>query len=129
MKYLLLSSLLFIQSGSAIAATPAIDELLVTYNAQGDALRGEQLWTRKFPGSGQYRERSCASCHTGQLTNTGKHIRTGKSILPLAPSANADSMTDKKKIEKWLLRNCKWTLGRECNVQEKSDLLSFMGQQ
>lgn len=129
MKHLLLTSLLFIHTGGAMAATPAIDELVAAYGSQGDAQRGAQLWTTKFTGNGQPAERSCASCHTDQLRNSGKHVRTGKSILPLAPSANADSLTDTKKIEKWLLRNCKWTLGRECNAQEKSDLLSFMGRQ
>ncbi|MFK5970948.1 MAG: DUF1924 domain-containing protein [Candidatus Marithrix sp.] len=29
-------------------------------------------------------------------------------------------------IRKWFKRNCKWTLGRECNAQEKGDILKFI---
>jgi hypothetical protein len=32
-------------------------------------------------------------------------------------------------IEKWLRRNCNWTLGRECSAREKGDLLSFLRSQ
>ena len=48
---------------------------------------------------------------------------TGKAIEPLAPSANPKRLTDPEHIEKWFLRNCKWTLGRECTPQEKGDFL------
>jgi hypothetical protein len=71
-------------------------------------------------------ERSCASCHTSDPRNPGKHVTTGKAIKPMAPSVNARRFTDTKKIEKWFKRNCRWTLGRECNAQEKADLLSYL---
>jgi hypothetical protein len=41
----------------------------------------------------------------------------------MAPSANPERLADKAKIEKWLARNCKWTLGRACTPQEKGDVL------
>ena len=44
----------------------------------------------------------------------------------MAPSVNPKRLTDRTKIEKWFVRNCKWTFGRECTPQEKGDLLSFI---
>ena len=64
--------------------------------------------------------------HSADLTSTGKHVRTGKKIKPLAPSVNPKRLTDTKKIEKWFKRNCKWTLGRECTPQEKGNVLAFI---
>ena len=57
------------------------------------------------------------------------HPQTGKPIKPLAPSANPQRLTDLREINKWLLRNCKWTLGRECSAQEKGDFLTWLRQQ
>jgi hypothetical protein len=137
MRYLVITGLLFLHYHSAIADTmvgnTATNQLIESYRSLGsdpaNAQRGQQLWTTKFPGGGQFSERSCTTCHSDRLSKMGRHIRTGKPIQPLAPSTNANSLTDRKKIEKWLLRNCKWTLGRECTVQEKSDLLAYMSQQ
>jgi hypothetical protein len=84
------------------------------------------MWTEKFPDDSGKNTRSCASCHTEDLRSPGKHIRTNKPIEPLAPSVNRERLTDAKKIEKWFTRNCKWTFGRECTPQEKSDFLSYI---
>jgi hypothetical protein len=42
---------------------------------------------------------------------------------------NPRRLTERRQIEKWLGRNCKWTLGRDCAPQEKGDLLSFIRSQ
>jgi hypothetical protein len=107
-----------------------VDELLQQFQAQGaggfTVAAGEQLWERKVinPKTGQ--ERRCALCHTTDLRKMGKHATTGKLIKPMAPSVNPERLSDKKKIEKWLARNCKWTLGRECTAQEKGDVLTMI---
>lgn len=88
------------------------------------AERGKNLWNQKQTISGQ--PRSCASCHTSNPRQAGKHIRTGKSIKPMAPSVNSDRFSDPKMTAKWFKRNCKWTLDRECTVQEKGDLASYL---
>jgi len=56
-------------------------------------------------------------------------VKTGKTIEPIAVSANPERFTDVSKTEKWFRRNCKWTLGRECTPQEKGDLLTWLGGQ
>ncbi len=107
-----------------VRAADAVDELLARYQAEGaqsiDAARGERLWMQ------QHGDRSCTSCHGKDLTKPGKHQRTGKTIEPMAPSVNPERLTDVRKIEKWFLRNCKWTLGRECSAQEKADILAWL---
>jgi len=84
---------------------------------------GNTAWIRDSNG------RSCTSCHTDSVYATGRHIRTGKVIEPMAPSVNPERLTDRKKINKWFLRNCKWTFKRECTAQEKGDILLWLSQQ
>ena len=74
-------------------------------------------------------DRSCTSCHTESLTSSGRHQKTGKLIEPMAPSVNPQRLTERKKINKWFLRNCKWTYGRECTAQEKGDILLWLSDQ
>jgi len=108
----------------AQAANSVVDDLLARYQAAGaqtaDAARGEQLWQQK------HGDRSCTTCHGMDLKQPGKHQRTGKVIQPMAPSVNPQRLTKARKVEKWFLRNCKWTLGRECSAQEKADILVWL---
>jgi mono/diheme cytochrome c family protein len=69
---------------------------------------------------------SCATCHTGNPLGPGKHSRTGKSIAPLAPSANPARFTDVAAVDKWFRRNCNDVLGRACTAQEKGDVLRYL---
>jgi hypothetical protein len=114
----------------ASASAGPVDELLQQFRAQGaggfTVAAGEQLWERKVidPKTGQVRR--CALCHTTDLRKKGKHATTGKVIEPMAPSVNPERLSDKAKIKKWLARNCKWTLGRECTPQEKGDALTMI---
>lgn len=134
MKHLLLISGILISQATATAAEDTtVKNLMNGYQLQGSDIgnlqNGEQIWNKIFAGKAPFIERSCTTCHTNNLKNTGKHPRTGKAIKPLAPTANPERMSDTKKIKKWLKRNCKWTLGRECSAQEKSDILTFINQQ
>jgi hypothetical protein len=115
---------------SVLAEVTTIDTLLQAYASQGaagaEAEQGRYLWQKTYQFNSEFAERSCASCHTKDTTLPGKHIKTNKLIEPMAPSVNPKRLTDKKKIEKWFKRNCKWTMGRECTVQEKADILYFL---
>jgi len=88
------------------------------------AQAGKKLWYQEFTNAKTGQIRQCTTCHTDDLRNDGKHARTGKQ--PLAPSVNPERLMNLKKIRKWLKRNGKWTLGRECTAQEKGDILSFI---
>ena len=108
------------------AAADPVDDLLQQYKAQGasnfSAAAGQQFWDKPFPAE-KGEARRCNLCHSDDLKRVGKHAVTGKAIEPLAPSVNPERLADRAKIEKWLLRNCKWTTGRECTPQEKGDVL------
>lgn len=121
------SALLFVQS---LSASTAVDSLLDEYRAAGAgpfrAEDGQRLWSETHRHGKTPVARSCSSCHTNDLKDHGKHVKTKKIIKPMAPVINALRLTETKKIEKWFKRNCKWTLGRECTPQEKGDFLLYI---
>ena len=85
------------------------------------AQRGEQFFKARHAG-----DWSCASCHTQAPVQPGRHAQTGKTIAPLAPSANPQRFTDTAKVEKWFKRNCNDVLQRPCTPQEKGDVLQYL---
>jgi len=126
---LLLCLLAGLSPGLVQAESNTVDLLLKDYAAQGageaDVKQGQKLWQKVYTEKG---ERSCAVCHTNDLTQNGKHVKTNKVIKAMSPSVNPERLTDSKKVNKWFKRNCKWTMGRECTAQEKSDFLVFIKQ-
>jgi hypothetical protein len=130
MKTVLKSIPLVLLFASAVAGAAVVDERLAEYQSQGagpfSASAGEALWNKKITRAGTGEVRSCATCHSADLRSPGKHADTGKRIEPLTPAVNPERLTDVKQIEKWFLRNCKWTFGRECTPQEKGDFLMFI---
>lgn len=112
------------------ALSPANGEdLLAQYRAAGaapfDAERGRQAWQKPVPAS-KGKPRSCATCHGSNPTQGGSHVRTHKTIKPMAPAVDAARLSDPQKAEKWFLRNCKWTWGRTCSAQEKGDIITYL---
>lgn len=85
------------------------------------AARGQALFTQRQGG-----EWSCSACHGNPPTAQGRHASTGKSIAPLAPAFNAQSLTDSAKVAKWFRRNCNDVLSRECTAAEKADVLAYL---
>jgi hypothetical protein len=118
-------ALLLAFAGAALASP--VDDLLQQYRVQGakdfSVAAGEKFWEAPHPDPAGGEARRCALCHSSDLRATGKHAVTGKAIKPLSPAANPERLSDAAKIEKWLERNCKWTLGRSCTPQEKGDVL------
>lgn len=102
----------------------AVDDLLSQYQQQGagafNSSAGEKFWQQDFNG------KRCTQCHGSTPQQTGQHSQTHKNIAPMAPSVNAQRLTDSAKIEKWFARNCKFTLGRECTPQEKGNVLVWL---
>lgn len=123
---ILIASLLAIPVLDTQAAD--IGNLLDGYRAAGATEfsedRGITIWSKARTVNGQ--KRACSSCHTADPASPGKHVKTGKPIEPMTASANPERFTDSAKVEKWLRRNCKWTLGRECTPGEKGDILTWL---
>ncbi len=111
-------------------ADSVTDRLLAGYertgNAPLNAKSGQRLWNREFVPTGSAKPRSCATCHTANPRAGGRHVRTGKNIKALAPTANPKRFTTVSKVRKWFKRNCKWTLGRECSATEKGNILLYL---
>lgn len=115
--------------GPCMAEQP--QDFLTEYSAQAkrenpqftgfDAGRGKVFFTMRHGG-----EWMCASCHTENPANEGKHIVTGKIIKPMSPAVNHLRFTETPKVEKWFKRNCKDVLSRECSAQEKGDFLAYV---
>ena len=119
--------LLLALCAGAAAASP-LDDLLQDYRSAAgtpDPERGAAAWTRPM-ATPDGDPRRCSDCHGTDLTQAGRHLRTGKPIPPLAPSANPDALSDPDEVEKWLYRNCRWTWGRECTPREKGELILFI---
>ena len=110
-------------------ATPASDALLAQYKAAGavkvDATKGKQDWTKEVKNE-EGEKQSCSTCHGSDLTKSGSHEKTKKTIEPMSRKVNAERFTEEKKIEKWFKRNCKEVWGRECTAQEKADFLTYL---
>lgn len=131
-KYLNTGFVLLVACGlashAAFAETP--NELLSSLQQEASTSPGFQGLSsaqgEKFFKSRHGNEWSCSSCHTDNPSTLGKHAKTGKSIDPLAPSANADRFTNPKKVDKWFKRNCNDVLGRVCTAQEKGDVLAYL---
>ncbi len=125
--------LLLMLSSASYAVTP--QQIAQAYAAEAksqqagftaSARRGETLFQQRFGQNDKMP--SCTACHTDNPLKAGEHIVTGKSIRPLAVSANADRFSDIAKVEKWFGRNCKEVLGRACTPGEKADFVAYMSE-
>ncbi|MGD2118305.1 MAG: DUF1924 domain-containing protein [Chromatiales bacterium] len=125
------TALIPLAAGFLLAATNlacAANSQPVAYSSAEESFsihQGEQNWIRKMAATGD-EQRACSDCHTTDPTQAGKHIRTGKLIEAMAPSVNPQRLTDGNKVEKWFRRNCKWTWGRSCTEQEKTDFINYL---
>lgn len=69
---------------------------------------------------------ACASCHTANPADTGKHVVTGKPIRPLAPAANEKRFASIDKVEKNFTKHCNDIIGRDCTAQEKGNFIAYL---
>lgn len=108
------------------AANPVQDSYRAAAKLENPAFKdfsataGRRLYTTKVG------ELACASCHTDSPMQEGKHVKTNKVILPMAPAANPRRLTDAANVEKWFKRNCNDVLKRACTAQEKGDFMAYL---
>jgi len=107
----------------ADSPTQILAQLQASAGTSASVERGRQLYHGKFTGE---KAESCATCHTPNPKDVGRHVRTNKVIDPLAPSVNAARFTDMAKVEKWFKRNCNEVLNRACTAQEKADFTAYI---
>ncbi len=85
---------------------------------------GKAFFNRQIGMKG--RKVSCASCHTANPADNGKHIITGKMIRPLAPAVNAKRFTDLEKVEDKFVEHCNDITGSDCTAQEKANFITYL---
>lgn len=100
-------------AAAALLALPAA--------ATTPAERGKRFFNATHGG-----DWSCATCHTKDPLEQGRHAVTGKDIAPLALAANPKRFTDPAKVEKWFGRNCNDVLHRACTPREKGDFTAYV---
>lgn len=116
-------------AGAAFAASPSDIQRSLEAEARQSApgftgflaQRGEQFFNARHGG-----DWSCATCHTSDPRQPGRHATTGKAIAPLAPAANPERFTNPARVEKWFGRNCNDVLRRTCTAAEKGDVLTWL---
>lgn len=110
----------------AAAANPIQDSYRAQAKLDNPAFKdfsvaaGQKLYSTKGA------ELACSSCHTDSPLAEGKHAKTNKVILPLAPATNPKRFTDAAQVEKWFKRNCNDVLARACTAQEKGDFMAYV---
>jgi len=69
---------------------------------------------------------ACASCHTPNPADEGKHIVTGKAIRPLSPVVNAKRFDDFEKVQDKFTQHCKDIIGSDCTAAEKASYITYL---
>ena len=85
---------------------------------------GKAFFNRELTIKGK--QVACASCHTTNPANDGKHMVTSKPIRPLAPAANDKRFTSVDKVEKNFTKHCNDIIGRDCTAQEKDKFIAYL---
>ena len=127
-KILLATAAIIAIARASVAGDTSPSALLKHFEAQagrkGSAEKGRVFFTTPHKG-GKPETPSCITCHTKNLKARGQ-TRAGKVIEPMALSVNPARLTDSAKVAKWLRRNCRTVLGRECTAAEKADVVAFL---
>ena len=85
---------------------------------------GKSFFNRELTIKGK--QVACASCHTTNPANDGKHMVTNKPIRPLAPAVNDKRFTSVDKVEKNFTKHCNDIIGRDCTAQEKGKFIAYL---
>jgi hypothetical protein len=129
-----LLALLCLSSASAFADVASAEKLAKKYHgiAMGidhnapdlSATEGEAFFKKEV--TVKDKQVACASCHTANPADSGKHIVTGKRIRPLSPNVNAKRFADIDKVEDNFTKHCNDILGHDCTAQEKGNFITYL---
>jgi hypothetical protein len=120
---------------SAQADTTNAEKLAKKYVGIAKSVNPEYKGTSVFDGKlfynrkiklGNSKETSCASCHSANPADLGKHIVTGKAIKPLSPVVNPNRFTDLDKVEDQFTQHCNDIIGTDCAAKEKADYIAYV---
>jgi hypothetical protein len=89
------------------------------------AVDGKFFFNRKIKLANG-KEAACASCHTSNPADQGKHIVTGKPIKPLSPMVNHKRFSDVEKVEEQFTEHCNDIIGSDCTAAEKANYIAYL---
>lgn len=69
---------------------------------------------------------ACASCHTANPADPGKHIVTNKPIAPLSPTVNPKRFKSMADVERKFSKHCNEVVGSDCTAQEKGNYIAYL---
>jgi len=132
---IVLLALLSLSAASANANVANAEKLVSIYTAIAKhdnpeyagptAADGKFFFNRKIKlGNGKVM--ACASCHTPNPADEGKHIVTGKAIRPLSPVVNAKRFDDFEKVQDKFTQHCKDIIGSDCTAAEKASYITYL---
>lgn len=97
---------------------------LVNKDFKPSAIDGKLFFNRTFKTDGH--EAACATCHTQNPANYGKHVVTKKMIKPLSPMVNPKRFTNISDVEDKFAEHCNDILGADCSAQEKANFIKYL---
>ena len=89
------------------------------------AVDGKFFFNRKIKLANG-KEAACASCHTSNPADEGKHMVTGKPIKPLSPTVNYKRFADVNKVEEQFTLHCNDIIGSDCTAAEKANYIAYL---
>jgi hypothetical protein len=132
---IVLLALLSLSAVSANANVANAEKLVSIYSAVAKhdnpeyagptVAEGKFFFNRKVK-LGNAKEMACASCHTANPADEGKHIVTGKAIRPLSPVVNAKRFDDFEKVQGKFTQHCKEIIGSDCTAAEKANYITYV---
>lgn len=127
-------ALLILTNASAYADVVSAQKLADKYTAIANNIDptftspsindGQSFFNREIMIKGKMT--ACASCHTSNPANEGKHIITNKPIRPLAPAVNEKRFVNLDKVEKNFSKHCHDIISRDCTAKEKANFISYL---
>lgn len=109
------------------AAAKAVDPSYVGLSAEeGKAFFNREVIQFKGDINNPGKAIACASCHTSNPADPGKHIVTGKAIKPLSPVVNHKRFSSVKDVEKKFTKHCNEVVGSDCTPQEKGNYIAYL---
>lgn len=106
------------KAADAAWAGPTVEEGKAFFSREVIQFKGDT----KNPGKAI----ACASCHTANPADAGKHIVTGKKIAPLSPAVNAKRFAALDKVEKGFAKHCQEVVGSDCTPAEKASYITYV---
>jgi hypothetical protein len=132
---ILLLALLGLTAVSAQADVANAEKLVTIYTAIAknanpnyagpSTADGKFFFNRKIK-LGNGKDMACASCHTANPANEGKHIVTGKAISPLSPVVNPKRFEDFEKVQETFTKHCVDIIGSDCIASEKASFINYL---